>query len=74
LNVPYFIIHFSFSFPYSSIATRFKLKTKSYGKDEDRHLVVFKRRDMWQTVEQLLRSGGSTERYDLIKPTGPGPQ
>jgi len=53
------------------IATRFKLKTKSYGKNEDRHLVISKKKDMWQMLEQLLRSGGSTERYDLIKPTGP---
>jgi hypothetical protein len=51
-----------------------KLKTKSYGRDEDRHLVISKKRDVWQMFEQLLRSGGSTERYDLVKPTGPAPQ
>lgn len=52
-----------------TIATRFKLKTKSYGKNDNRHLVISKKKDMWQMLEQLLRSGGSTERYDLIKPT-----
>jgi hypothetical protein len=57
-----------------SIATRLKLKTRSYGKDGNRHLVVSKKRDMWETLEQLLRSGGSTERYDLVKPTGPAQQ
>jgi hypothetical protein len=57
-----------------SIAKRLKLKTRSYGKGANRQVVVFKKRDMWQTLEQLLRSGGSTERYDLVKPTGPAPQ
>jgi hypothetical protein len=57
-----------------SIATRLKLKTKSYGRDGERHLVVSKKPDMWQTLEQLLRNGGSTERYDLVKPTGPASQ
>ncbi|XP_069696421.1 CDKN2A-interacting protein isoform X2 [Periplaneta americana] len=52
------------------IATHMKLKTKSYGKKDDRHLVVFKKRDMWETVEELFREGGSTERYDLIPPAG----
>jgi hypothetical protein len=56
------------------IAVGLRLKTKSYGRDEDRHLVISKKRDVWQMLEQLLRNGGSTERYDLVKPTGPAPQ
>ena len=65
------IIHVHVSSSCCRIATRFKLKTKSYGRNENRHLVISKKKDMWQMLEQLLRSGGSTERYDLIKPTGP---
>jgi len=63
------IIPVPVSSSYCRIATRFKLKTKSYGKNDNRHLVISKKKDMWQMLEQLLRSGGSTERYDLIKPT-----
>jgi hypothetical protein len=57
-----------------SIAMGLRLKTKSYGKEGNRHLVISKKRDVWQMLEQLLRNGGSTERYDLVMPTGSAPQ
>ena len=51
-----------------SMANRFKLKTKSYGKPSERYLVISKKQDIWHTFEQLLENGGSNERYELVAP------
>ncbi|KAJ9574242.1 hypothetical protein L9F63_026112 [Diploptera punctata] len=49
-------------------ANKLKLKTRSHGKGDDRYLVVSRKQDIWQTVEQLIECGGSNERYELIPP------
>lgn len=50
------------------IAQRFSLKSKSYGKGDERHLVVSRKPSPWQIVEGLARVGGSTSKYELIIP------
>lgn len=53
---------------YSSIAQRFGLKSISYGKDENRQLVVCRKKTPWQIVQEVQDAGGSTDKYDLIPP------
>ncbi|XP_077286371.1 uncharacterized protein LOC143911372 [Arctopsyche grandis] len=51
-------------------AVHLGLKSKSYGKGVDRYLVISKHVKPAQLVQSLLDSGGSNEKYKLIKPTG----
>ena len=50
------------------IAKRFGLRSKSYGKNEDRFITISRKFDANQLIEELKRQGGSTEKYDLICP------
>ena len=53
------------------LARRFQLKTKSFGKGENRHLVVSKSEgDVWKIVEELLKNKDcESEKYRLIEPS-----
>ena len=53
-----------------NIARRLGLKSKSYGKGEDRHLTVTRKNNGEAILRELLRRGGETERYTLIPPGG----
>eukprot|EP00092_Neocalanus_flemingeri_P025462 GFUD01027609.1.p1 GENE.GFUD01027609.1~~GFUD01027609.1.p1 ORF type:complete len:115 (-),score=38.36 GFUD01027609.1:22-366(-) len=50
------------------VARRFGLKSKSFGKGDDRHLTISKKFDGVSLVEELVRRGGETEKYSLIPP------
>jgi len=52
------------------VARRFNLKSKSYGKGEDRHLTISKKQSGLSLVEELVARGGETEKYNLIPPLG----
>jgi len=52
------------------VARRFNLKSKSYGKGEDRHLTISKKQSGLSLVEELVAQGGETEKYNLIPPLG----
>ncbi|PSN34429.1 hypothetical protein C0J52_20394 [Blattella germanica] len=47
-------------------AQRLKLKAKSYGAERERYIVISKKQNIFQTVEELVECGGSNERYELI--------
>ncbi|XP_023330843.1 uncharacterized protein LOC111703196 isoform X2 [Eurytemora carolleeae] len=51
------------------MARRFGLKSKSYGKGDDRHLTLSRKFDAKSLVEELLRRGGESEKYVLIPPS-----
>lgn len=50
------------------IARKLGLKSKSYGKDEDRFLTISRKFDAKQIIENLLDNQGETEKYQLIPP------
>lgn len=50
------------------IAQKLKLKSKSYGKDPNRQLVVSRKLSSWELVEHLLKNNCTTPNYELIKP------
>ena len=52
------------------VARRFGLKSKSFGKGEDRHLTISKKQSGLTLLEELLERGGETEKYSLIPPGG----
>ncbi|EEB16754.1 conserved hypothetical protein [Pediculus humanus corporis] len=54
------------------IAKQFSLKSKSYGKDRNRNLVVFKKTKPLEIVETLKKLGGSSDKYELMYPTKKG--
>ena len=49
------------------IARRFGLKSKSFGKGDDRHLTISKKFDPKSLIEELLHNDGETEKY-ILKP------
>ena len=51
-----------------NIARKLGLKSKSYGKGEDRHLTVTRKNNGETILRELLRRGGETERYTLFPP------
>ena len=53
-----------------NIARRLGLKSKSYGKGEERHLTISRKFDGVSIVQELLRRGGETEKYTLLPPEG----
>ena len=57
-----------FSYIFLRIAKRLGLKSKSYGKDDDRFITISRKFDANQLIEELKRQGGSTEKYELIYP------
>ncbi|XP_034253276.1 NF-kappa-B-repressing factor isoform X2 [Thrips palmi] len=50
------------------IARRFNLRSLSYGKDQNRQLVVSKKNSPARLLSQILEAGGSTDKYDVIPP------
>ncbi|XP_014291911.1 NF-kappa-B-repressing factor isoform X2 [Halyomorpha halys] len=51
------------------LVRKYNLKSRSYGKNEDqRHLVVFRKVQPLEIVQDLLVCGGETEKYKLISP------
>lgn len=51
-----------------TIARRLNLKSKSFGKDDDRFLTISRKFNASELIEELKRNGGSTEKYDLVPP------
>ncbi|KAL1131320.1 hypothetical protein AAG570_010938 [Ranatra chinensis] len=52
------------------LVQKYNLKSRSYGKGEDkRHIVVFKKINAQEIVEDLIKCGGETEKYILIPPS-----
>jgi hypothetical protein len=51
-----------------SIARRLGLKSKSFGKNEDRFLTISRKLSSRDILRQLMANGGSSEKYDLIPP------
>ncbi|KAK6631788.1 hypothetical protein RUM43_013852 [Polyplax serrata] len=51
------------------VARKFNLKSKSYGKDGNRCLVVSRKVEPWEIVETLKETGGTSEKYELLYPT-----
>lgn len=54
---------------YCRMAERLNLNSKSYGKGENRYLVVSCRLDRWHLVQRIMEEGGETDDYKLIYPT-----
>ena len=52
------------------VARRFGLKSKSFGKNDDRRLTISKKIDGLTLVEELLRRGGEDDKYLLHPPGG----
>ncbi|CAL8096528.1 unnamed protein product [Orchesella dallaii] len=52
------------------IAQRLGLKSKSYGKDDDRYLVISEKTSRLDLINTTLADGGDTERYRVIPPAG----
>jgi len=49
------------------LARRYGLKSKSFGKGDDRHLTISKKFDPKTLLEELIYNGGETEKY-ILKP------
>merc|ERR1712039_94638 len=54
------------------IAKRLGLKSKSFGKDDNRFITVSRKFDAAHIIEELIRRGGSNEKYILIPPNSAG--
>lgn len=68
INNNYVTVFFVFFFRY---AQKIGLKTKSYGgkKEENRHLVVSKRIDMWTIIDGLVKNIDQFfNKYELLRP------
>jgi len=52
-----------------TIARRLGLKSKSFGKGDDRHLTISRKFNPVSLIEELLRRGGETERFKLLPPS-----
>ena len=50
------------------ISRRLGLKSKSYGKGEDRYITISRKFDAAEIINELLRNGGSNEKYKLLPP------
>ena len=51
-----------------SIARRLGLKSKSFGKNEDRFITISRKQTGKEILMDLLRSGGSNEKYEVVPP------
>lgn len=49
---------------------RMGLKTVSKGKDDNRYLIVSRKRSAQELLEHVLGSGGCTSKYEVIPPSG----
>ena len=58
----------NFEFLLFRIAKRLGLKSKSFGKDDGRFITVSRKFDAAQIIEELIRRGGSNEKYILVPP------
>ncbi len=54
------------------LARRLGLKSKSFGKKEERFITISRKFDAQQVIEELIRQGGDTEKYTLVPPGGQG--
>lgn len=54
-----------------NIGQKLGLKTQSKGKDENRYLIVSRKRSAQQLLQHVKESGGSTSKYELIPPGDP---
>ena len=54
---------------FCSIARRLGLKSKSFGKKEDRFITISRKFNGDDVIAELLAKGGSNEKYDLIPPS-----
>lgn len=50
-------------------AQKIGLKTRSYGKGDERFLVVTRKRDQYQLFEHIKSQGGETSKYKLLPPS-----
>merc|ERR1711872_29755 len=50
------------------VARRFDLKSKSFGKGDDRHMTLSRKFDPKSLMMELLRRGGESEKYMLLPP------
>ncbi|XP_071951179.1 uncharacterized protein [Antedon mediterranea] len=48
---------------------KFNLKSTSYGKDDDRYLIISPKRNIQQLAEYIEKNGGETLQYILIPPS-----
>lgn len=51
-----------------NISRRLGLKSKSFGKSDDRFITISRKFSGNEIIEHLIARGGSTEKYDLIPP------
>ncbi|XP_015598689.1 NF-kappa-B-repressing factor isoform X2 [Cephus cinctus] len=51
------------------VAREFGLKSNSYGPKDQRTLIVSRKIDPWELVDELKTLGGYTEKYELVNPT-----
>ncbi|XP_014242536.1 NF-kappa-B-repressing factor [Cimex lectularius] len=51
-----------------NLVQEFNLKSRSFGKEDNRHIVIFKKIKPLEIVEDLLVCGGETDKYKLIPP------
>ncbi|XP_046985708.1 uncharacterized protein LOC124555731 [Schistocerca americana] len=54
-----------------NLAAKFDLKSKSYGKQEQRHLVISRKVEPFRIMKALLTPGYTSEKYELVRPKGP---
>ncbi len=53
---------------FASVAKRLGLKSKSFGKGEDRFLTISRKTDGRGLLRELLARGGQSEKYELLPP------
>lgn len=57
-----------FIFSFIRICIKLDLKTKSYGQNENRHIVIFKKENAHEIFEELINNGLENDNYKLILP------
>lgn len=50
-------------------AQKYGLKSHSKGKDEDRFLIISRKRSASQLLDHVMSSGGTTSKYEVVAPT-----
>lgn len=63
-----FLVYYLIFF-FISICLKFGLKTKSYGQNENRHIVIIKKENPQEVFEELINNGFENDYYKLIPPT-----
>lgn len=54
------------------IAHNLGLKSRSYGRADQRRLIVSRKINVQSLLIELKKVGGASERYELVEPTGKG--